>query len=137
MAALKPAQVRILETLRKVFMRARYKLSVYDFQTDDRAFLRPSGSFNFCVPGGGEDRSGFVRIVGGNSDFKIDVFLTGFKKRSVPIATRGFYSHDMYWKHRTVRKDMRSVKVRKFATYALSAIMTQLDQLEVEEVHQK
>lgn len=135
MAALTPSLVRVLECMRRVFDRPRYGLRTYDFDVDDRMFLRGSGSFKFSahptLP-----RQGFVRIVGnsGNVGFRIEVCADFFgegdghpKKSFGPTFMRQHYGKS--------RRELRSPKIRKFATYALMRLRMHFNQLVVNEIH--
>ena len=133
MAALTPALVRILECMRRVFDRPRYGLKTYDFDTDDKMFLRGSGSFKF-TPHPTLPRQGFVRIVGnsGNHGFRIEV-CADFLGDNPP--KKSFGPVFMRQQHKKKRSELRSPKIRKFATYAVMRIRMHFNQQIVDEVH--
>ncbi len=131
MAALHPSLALVLTCVKDVFERPGAGLRVYDFNTDDRAFLRGSGSFKF-TGSPGEPRQGHVRVVGNTSYYRVEVFVDfmdpdGLKKSFGPRWLRQRYG--------LARKDVRSPKVRKFAAYALSRVKAHFAQLTVQEIH--
>lgn len=130
MAALEPALVRVLETMRRVFDRPRNGLRTYDFDPDDRMFLRGSGSFKFTASEK-DPRRGFVRIVGSPRRYRVEVLADFFQN---PVK-KSFSPRFLYMTRKMDRRHVRSPKVRKFATYALMRLKHHFLQLEVEKVH--
>jgi hypothetical protein len=130
MAALHPALVRVLECMKRTFDRPGSGLRTYDYDVDDRMFLRGSGSFKFSGSPT-EPRQGFVRVVGDKFYYRVEVCADSM---SPPLkesfAIKWLRSQGM------VRRDVRSPKVRKFAAYALSRVHMHFKQVIVDEVHE-
>lgn len=127
MAALAPVLVSVLQAVKRVFDRPRYGLSTYDFDADDRMFLRGSGSFKFTADVR-RPRSGLVRIVGSPRQYKVEVFAD-----SLETPLRKSFSRTYLL--RTKVDGAKSPKVRKFAAYACSKLAQHFHQMTVDEVH--
>lgn len=126
MAALAPSLVRVLQTMKRVFDRPRYGLRTYDFDVDDRMFLRGSGSFKFTADVK-RPRSGFVRVVGSPVWFEVEMCAD-----FLDAPPRKWFSQPFLLR---TKVDYRSPKVRKFAAYCCMRLTQHFNQQTVDEVH--